>query len=190
MADTSARPARWAASLLARLLAGVVLWLAITEGSPAAFGYGAVAVPLCAAASYAITGAPGGRKDGAGSAARRSVGGRVLRSARAVAGLSGWVLWRSIAGGLDVARRALSLPAADIDPYWTSHTTRLDTTGGRVALAFVLNLMPGTLSAQLEGKRLAVHVISPEIDLHGAVSELESRIARVTGEDHPAGGDA
>ncbi|GAB3059452.1 Na+/H+ antiporter subunit E [Sediminivirga luteola] len=182
MAGTSARPARWAASLLARLLAGAVLWLAITEGSPSAFGYGAVAVPLCAAASYAITGAPG-RRDGAGSAARRSLGARALRSAGAVAGLSGWVLWRSIAGGLDVARRALALPAADIDPYWTSHTTRLGTTGGRVALAFVLNLMPGTLSAQLEGNRIAVHVISPEIDLRRAVSELESRIARVTGED-------
>lgn len=98
------------------------------------------------------------------------------------------MLWRSIAGGLDVARRALTLPGADIDPYWTSHTTRLDTTGGRVALAFVLNLMPGTLSAQLEGNRLAVHVISPEIDLHGAVSELESRIAHVTGEDDPERG--
>jgi multisubunit Na+/H+ antiporter MnhE subunit len=94
--------------------------------------------------------------------------------------LAGWVVGRSLAGGLDVARRALRVPRADIDPAWTTYTCSLPTETTRIVFAFVLNLMPGTLSAHLHGLGrdvLDVHVISREIDVEASAAELERRIA-------------
>ncbi|WP_307448940.1 Na+/H+ antiporter subunit E [Microbacterium proteolyticum] len=167
-------------SLLVRLAVVAVLWLAVTELAPSALGYGLVGVPVVVAATYVL--AP--RRDGgvrgvdAGSVGRGVVARRV-RGILVVVGLAGWVLWRSVVGGIDVARRAVRLPRPDIDPRWTTYETRLRSRGARVALALVMNLMPGSLSARLDGTRLDVHVIDPALDVHRAIADLEGRLARV-----------
>lgn len=200
-------------SLLVRLCAVALLWLAATELAAAALGYGLVAVPVVVAATYAIVprrragagaqpdaggagGEPNGRGAGAEPHARRPGAGpdapragiepdargvvaRRVRGILILLGLAGWVLWRSVVGGVDVARRAVRLPRPDIDPRWSVYETRLRSRAARVALALVMNLMPGSLSARLEGSRLDVHVIDPALDVHGAIAELERRLSRV-----------
>lgn len=163
-------------SLLVRLCCVAVLWLAATELAPSALGYGLVAVPLVVAVTYVLVPRrPRGEDDSPrppGVIARRGRGILIL------IGLAGWVLWRSVVGGVDVARRAVRLPRADIDPRWSVYETRLRSRGARVALALVMNLMPGSLSARLDGTRLDVHVIDPALDVHGSIAELEGRLAR------------
>ncbi|WP_179950936.1 Na+/H+ antiporter subunit E [Xylanimonas oleitrophica] len=154
-------------SVLLRLLGLGAAWWAVVEGDPTVVGYGLVTVPVAVALSYAVTGRP--------RPGTPLTPGRFL----AAAGLAGWVLWRSVVGGVDVARRALTLPGPDVDPYWRSHTTTLPTPGARAALAFVLNLMPGTVSARLHGDSMDVHVISPDLDVDATIAELERRIALV-----------
>ncbi|WP_179223225.1 Na+/H+ antiporter subunit E [Microbacterium sp. Yaish 1] len=156
-------------SVLCRLVVIGIVWIAATEASVAAFGYGMVAVPVVVATTYALTGIP-----------RRRVG--LIRSVRGALGaleLASWVIGRSIVGGIDVARRAIWLPRADIDPEWVTHTTVLETSTGRAALALVANLMPGSLTASIDGRLIAVHTISPSVDVAGALASLERRIARI-----------
>lgn len=156
-------------SVLYRLAVIGVVWVAATEAAVGALGYGVVAVPLVTLATYALTGMP-----------RRRVRMReAVRGSLWALELVGWVLGRSIAGGVDVARRAIWLPRADIAPEWLTHTTRLETPTGRAALALVANLMPGSLTASIDGHEVAVHAISPAVDVAGALASLERRIARI-----------
>ena len=154
-------------SVLLRTLCAVLVWWALVEGDASTYVYGLAAVPATVATSYAMTG-------------RASGGSRVtLGRVAAAIGLVGWVLRRSVSGGADVARRALWLPRPDVDPRWESYTTHLASPRARVLLAFVVNLMPGSLSARLDGDRFDVHVISPELDVAASIAELERRIERI-----------
>lgn len=163
-------------SVVKRLVVMAVLWLAVTEAASGALGYGAVIVPVVTAATYVIVPAR----------SRRGVGHLVSR-ATGVVGLVGWILARSLVGGADVARRAFTLPRTDVDPEWMTYRTTLTTRAGRVGLALVMNLMPGSLSAGLDGDLLEVHVISSGMDVHEQLGALEKRIARIEGVD-PSGG--
>ncbi|MEH3088406.1 MAG: Na+/H+ antiporter subunit E [Microbacterium arborescens] len=157
-------------SVLLRLVVIALVWVAATEAGASALGYGAVAVPVVAAATYVLTGIP----------QRRGVPvGGVVRGVAAAVELAAWVWWRSIVGGVDVARRALWLPRADIAPEWLTHTTALRTPAARGAFALVANLMPGSLTARLDGDRMDVHAISPAVDVAGSLAALERRIARI-----------
>lgn len=157
-------------SLIGRLAVIALVWVAATEASLSALGYGAVALPLVVAVSYVLTGMP--RRHRLGARAR-------MRGILLVGELAGWVLWRSVVGGVDVARRALWVPRADVDPQWITHTTELETPTARAALALVANLMPGSLTASLEDRTLDVHAISPAVDVAGSLAVLERRIARI-----------
>jgi multicomponent Na+:H+ antiporter subunit E len=158
-------------SLLLRLGTVAVLWLAATELAASALGYGLVAVPIVVAVTYVLL--PWRRRGSRepGTAVRRA------RGILIIFGLAGWILWRSVFGGIDVARRAVRLPRADVDPRWSVYETRLRSRAARVALALVMNLMPGSLSARLDGTRLDVHVIDPALDVHDSIASLERRLA-------------
>lgn len=157
-------------SVVLRFIVIALVWLAATEAGASALGYGAVAVPVVVASTYVLTGRPRRRGVSVASA---------LRGAAAAIELAGWVLWRSIVGGVDVARRALWLPRADIAPYWLTHTTALRTPAARGAFVLVANLMPGSLTARLDGEHVDVHAISPAVDVAGSLAALERRIARI-----------
>ncbi|OUZ06257.1 hypothetical protein BHE97_19225 [Aeromicrobium sp. PE09-221] len=164
-------------SLVARATVAALFWLAIVEADGSVLAYGVVAVPLAVALSYALTGRP-----------RRSRGGRWTRGLAALR-LGGWLLGRSVLGGVDVARRAVRLSSVRVDPYWTTYRTSLHTEGARIALVFLMNLIPGSLSASREGDLIEVHVIGTDLDMESGLAALEGRIARVAGdpstdEDH------
>lgn len=86
-------------------------------------------------------------------------------------------LFGSLAGGLDVARRAFSLRPA-LQPGWVLHPTRLGS-GGRVALGGELSLMPGTLSAGCADGCLLVHVLDRGAGFEKGIAREEGRIRAI-----------
>jgi len=85
-------------------------------------------------------------------------------------------LHQSFRGGWDVARRAFH-PRLPLNPGLLTYPLRLPGGRAQVFLANVISLLPGTVSANLEGNSLLLHVL----DVGPAVSEeirvLENHIA-------------
>lgn len=160
-------------SILSRLIVVSAVWFAATEASARVLGYGVVAVPLVVAASYALTGRP--------SQSRRAqlTARGAATAVWASAALAGWILARSVTGGVDVARRAVWMPRPDVAPEWLTYETALRTQGARVAFALVMNLMPGSLSSRISGSTLDLHVISPDLGMERSLADVESRIRRI-----------
>lgn len=102
-----------------------------------------------------------------------------LRRAWAAVVLVGWFLWRSAVGGIDVARRAVTR-VPDTDPEYVEHRFRLPPGPARITVAYLNNLMPGSLSVRV-GDTLRIHSIATELPTLDQVAELEERVARVAG---------
>lgn len=138
----------------------VGLWLILTAGQLAALPFG-----LAAAAAAVVL-------------KRRLVtDARKLRLGRAVA-MAPRFLWASLAGGFDVAWRALS-PRLPLEPGWITYRTGLPSGGPRVALAGELSLQPGTLVAGSYGDRLLIHVLDRRRPIRARIAEEEARIMGV-----------
>jgi multicomponent Na+:H+ antiporter subunit E len=89
----------------------------------------------------------------------------------------------SLSGGLDVARRALS-PRLPLAPAIFAYRLRLPPGPGRSLFMSALSLMPGTLSADLEGEHLMVHVLVARGDVAlRQLQALEAHVARAVGEE-------
>lgn len=91
-----------------------------------------------------------------------------------------WFAYQSLDGAIDVARRALR-PAMPLHPGLVRHRLRLPSGVSRVSLANVVSMLPGTLSAELDGEELVIHALDTRQDLHEMVRDLEPRIAAVFG---------
>jgi len=103
-----------------------------------------------------------------------------------------WFAYQSVAGATDVAIRAFQ-PRMPLYPGLVRHRLRLPEGACRVALANVISMLPGTLSADLDGDELVIHALDARTDLHRMVIDLEPRIAAVFGirlQDAGQGGSA
>ncbi len=89
-------------------------------------------------------------------------------------------LWRSLYGGVDVARRALH-PQLPISPGLFDYRWRLPPGLPRVFMANTVSLLPGTLSAELGKEYLRVHVLDQSGDFIPELSIVEERVARLFG---------
>lgn len=155
-----------APAVVLRLLLFGLLWWLLTEGDTSTLRYAVVVVPLAVAASVATLPARPPRPS------------RWARRIAAAVGLFGWFLQRSFVGGWDVARRAISRPV-DVDPVFVEHRFGLPPGPGRVVVVDLMNLMPGSLSARVDGDVLWLHVLHPDLPVLDQVRELERRLARV-----------
>lgn len=151
-----------------------LLWWALSEGDQSTWSYAAVIVPAAVAVSV-LTLPP-----------RPIRAGPARRSTAAVA-LAGWFLWRSVRGGVDVALRAVR-PTLDIDPGFVSHRFRLPPGPARIAVMNLMNLMPGSLSARIDGEVLLLHVVDTSMPVLATIGTLEQKVAAVTGADLAATG--
>lgn len=97
-------------------------------------------------------------------------------SAAGVARFIPYFLWNSLRGAIDVASRALQ-PGLPIDPALVRYEMRLDGTAARVLMANTVTLLPGTLSADLQGRVLLVHVLNASGPVTGMLCTLEERVA-------------
>jgi len=86
-----------------------------------------------------------------------------------------YFVWNSLRGGVDVAARALN-PRLPIDPAVVRYEMRLDSTAARVLMADTVTLLPGTLSADLQGNILLVHVLTASGPFMDTLATLEQRV--------------
>jgi multicomponent Na+:H+ antiporter subunit E len=84
-------------------------------------------------------------------------------------------LWHSLKGGVDVAWRAFH-PRLPITPELIEYPLRLPPGLPRVILVNTVSLLPGTLSAELGGQVLKVHVLDSLGDFLAELETLEQRV--------------
>jgi multicomponent Na+:H+ antiporter subunit E len=87
-------------------------------------------------------------------------------------------LWHSLKGGLDVAARTFnrSLP---LNPSVLSYRLRLPLEPARLFFANTINLLPGTLCADLDDHELTVHVLDTNSYFRRELESLEDKVAKL-----------
>ena len=89
-----------------------------------------------------------------------------------------YFLWQSVKGGVQVAAMALR-PRPGLHPAMLDLQLRLDDETARAVLAATLSLLPGTLSARLDGRHLRVHVIDARRPMESEIRDAESHVAHM-----------
>jgi len=105
---------------------------------------------------------------------------RVTWSLSGIARFAPFFLWQSLRGGADVAWRAFH-PGMPIAPAVVDYPLRLPPGLPQVMLANIVSLLPGTLSATLDGLALKVHVLDSRGEPMIELKALEHRVARMSG---------
>lgn len=140
-----------------------LLWWALTDGRPGSWGVGAVSVALATWASLVLL--------------------PPVTTYLSRIGLLRFLAFffvQSLRGGVQVAAFALR-PRLDLKPGFHEVTLRLPEGLGRVLLANTLSLLPGTLSVELDGDRLCLHVLDETAPTDREVRVAEDRLAHMLG---------
>jgi multicomponent Na+:H+ antiporter subunit E len=151
-----------------RIVLFALLWWILTEGAMSSWLVGVPVVAFAVLASGALL--P-----------------RISWSLSGIIGFIPFFLWRSLYGGVDVARRALH-PRMPISPGMIDHRWRLPPGLPRVFMANTVSLLPGTLSAELDEAYLRVHVLDKTAVCASDLAVVETRVARLFGLNLPADG--
>lgn len=139
------------------LLAG--LWWIISNGSVQSLMIG---LPALVAASWAAT-----RLSGS-SVAKISLLGAIC--------FIPYFVWESLRGGMDVALRTLA-PKMRVTPGFLRYRSELQSTSARTLFAYCVCLLPGTLTADLQGEWLEIHTLTTDSESRNELSRLERFIA-------------
>lgn len=151
--------ADWIGSALRRMLALAALWWMLVGGTPNAWAFGIPAIVAATLASLHLS-------------ARSH-----LSLLRLMQFLPVFLL-RSLVAGFDVARHALS-PRLTIEPALINYTMELPEGLPRTLFMNTVSLLPGTLSADVDGAELQVHVLDAKLDQLARLRELEARVSRL-----------
>ncbi len=138
-----------------------VLWWVLA--GDAAWGFGVAVIALALGASLVLQPAR-----------------RVRLRPWALARFVVYFLFQSTRAGLDVARRALT-PRLPLEPALLDLRLRLPAGPARTLLVNTMTLLPGTLSVELAGRRLRLHVLDARLPIERELRALEARIAAVFG---------
>lgn len=144
-----------------RLALLMLLWWILSDGSGWVFGL-AAALPITA---FSLRLAPPAR--------------RTLRLA-ALPGFALFFLHQSLRAGWDVARRTLARDMA-LAPALLRLPTGLPPGAPIWWLMAVVSLLPGTLSARVEGTDIEIHCLDARLDIAGDVRTASRRIAALFG---------
>lgn len=145
--------------VLSRTVLFSILWWVLTDGAAGAWGIGVPAVASAMLVSVKLM--P-----------------RERLVWREVFGFIPFFLWHSLKGGIDVAWRVFQ-PRMPIAPTIIEFPLRLPPGLPQVALINIMSLLPGTLSAELEGQVLKVHVLDGRKDVLPDLKALEQRVGRM-----------
>ena len=163
-----------AAALAVRLAVLSALWATLVEGNPKGLAVGLLALPLAAWGSLVL-----------------EPPGRVRPRPLALLRFLPFCVWRALAGGLDVARRALQ-PRLPLSPGRLRTRSRLPRGPARFFLTSMVSLVPGTLAVEEEGDTLTLHLLDVSPPSKAAalaqLRDLEARVARVFGLPPPPRG--
>lgn len=136
----------------------LALWLVLTGLDPGGLVFGGVAVVAASALSLRLLPPARGRAPW-----------------RALPMLPAF-FWRSLLGGIDVARRALD-PRLPLAPAWQRVPARLGA-GGRFLIGAEFSLMPGTLVAGCSGDCYLVHLLDARQPIAADIATEETRLRR------------
>lgn len=145
------------------LLVCILLWVVISKANPASW---IVALPSIAFAVIVID--------------RLHVRGKQGIRAAMLPSFIAWFLWNSLRGGVDVTLRALK-PRLSLQPGFLRYPLRLPQGHARLFLVNVVSLLPGTLSADIEGDELVLHCLDTGTDIIGETGYAERRVALLFG---------
>jgi multicomponent Na+:H+ antiporter subunit E len=95
---------------------------------------------------------------------------------------AGYFVRASLLGGVDVAWRSLH-PRLPIDPQLMFYRTRLPAGTARVFFVNAISLCPGTVSADLRGETLSVHVLDGRQPTRQQLGALERSVGALFGID-------
>lgn len=163
-AAPAARPARRLPGVLTTAAGLAALWAGLTPGDPASWAIGIPTAMLGAAASALLPPA---------ALPRVSIPGTFRFAAFVIAGV--------VRGALDVALR--SLAPATLKPGLLVWHTSLPEGGARRLFALTITLLPGTLTARLDGGTLLIHTLDRSATTRADLGALEARIARLVSPD-------
>lgn len=88
----------------------------------------------------------------------------------------------AIAGGVDVALRAIG-PGHRVDPGFVTYRLRLPRGPARSLLVVTISMLPGTVAADVVGRKLVVQRIHSGIDIASGCRRTEEHVARLFGID-------
>jgi len=86
-----------------------------------------------------------------------------------------WFAVQSVRGAVDVSLRALS-PRLPLRPGFRRHPLTLPAGAPRILFLNTITLLPGTLSAEVAGDEVIVHMLDTRADLAADLGALEARI--------------
>ncbi len=155
---------RWKTRFLTRTLVLGGIWWILVSGDASSWWIGLPALGLAVTVSLLLLPAPG--------LLRLSPGGLAL--------FLPFFLLQSFRGGIDVMRRALH-PGLPLEPVLLYYRLGLEEASARVFMVNVVSLLPGTLSADLDGHQLIVHALDARMPVREHLRELELRVGRVFG---------
>lgn len=89
-------------------------------------------------------------------------------------------LYQSFHGGIDVMRCALSFQQL-LDPGLVAYTTLLPEGSARIFFVNTISLLPGTLSAELQGNQITIHTLDRGLPVWANIQRLEYHVAALMG---------
>lgn len=87
-----------------------------------------------------------------------------------------WFLLKSIRGGVEVSRLALSR-SLTLHPALFEHECTLTDTRSRAIFAMCLNVLPGTTTVRIDAETIHIHSLTSVAAARLEVAELEEKIA-------------
>ena len=140
-----------------------LLWALLTDLRTDTWAFGLPAVLAGAALVFMLPSAPAWRLSLSGTLA-----------------FALWFAVKSLRGATDVAIRALA-PRMSLRPGFRAFTPALPQGAPRVVFLNTITLLPGTLSAEIAGDAVIVHMLDTRADLDADLGALETRIAAMFG---------
>jgi multicomponent Na+:H+ antiporter subunit E len=150
-------------SFAVRIFLFTTLWLVLTEGRFGNLPLAAMIVLVATGASLILSPRPSWRW-----------------RLRGLVRFAPFFFMQSVLGGVDVAKRALQ-PGSRLAPAMIEHRLQLPEGAPRWFFVAVLGLLPGTLSAELNGERLIVHLLDRGSGSRDTLRALEVRVADLFG---------
>lgn len=158
--DTITARSRWF-YIVSRAGLFILLWWILTDGDSASWWIGVPAVLLALTVSIAMV------------PSILFVWSELLR-------FIPFFLLHSLLGAIDVARCAFQ-PKMPIAPDLFEYPMRLPAGLPQVLMANTVGLLPGTLSTELKGNMLTVHVLDKDTDFLAELEAVERSVARMFG---------
>ncbi|MCA9400576.1 MAG: Na+/H+ antiporter subunit E, partial [Candidatus Omnitrophica bacterium] len=88
---------------------------------------------------------------------------------------------QSILGGWDVIRRAFH-PSCPLAPGFIKYQLKVQDPTAQVFFANAISLLPGTFSADLDERSIAIHVLDETLPNVQSLKNLERKVAALFGE--------